>query len=100
LHKNLFLHTSLKYSQANLITTINKRDQEAFSLLYDTYSTILFHRICDEIKTDDTAEAVFKCVFQKLWKEFPNYDQNTCRLMTWAITLTKESILEFKKAGA
>ena len=55
-------------TQEELLPLIYKKDDRAFTLLYDMYSKSLFGVISNLIKEREDAEDVLQDVFVKIWK--------------------------------
>ena len=83
-----------KYSEEELILLLQRKDQKAFSYLYDNYSGALngiIHRMVDEVQL---AEDILQEAFVKIWNNFSQYDSNKGRLFTWMINLTRNLTID------
>jgi RNA polymerase sigma-70 factor (ECF subfamily) len=72
-------------SQEELIPLILKKDERAFTVLYDMYSKSLFSVISNLLKETEDAEDVLQEVFVKIWKSMDTYSDSKGRLYTWIL---------------
>jgi RNA polymerase sigma factor (sigma-70 family) len=83
-----------KYSEEELIYFLKKRDQSAFSYLYDNYSAVLFGVIYKMLEDKELAEDILQEAFIKIWNNFSNYDSMKGRLFTWMLNLTRNLTID------
>ncbi len=81
-------------TQEELLPLIYKKDDKAFTLLYDMYSKSLFGIIATLLKNPDDAQDVLQEVFIKIWKNIDTYDPNKGRLYSWMVTIARNSALD------
>lgn len=81
-------------TQEELLPLIYKKDNKAFTLLYDLYAKSLFGIIATLLKDPKDAQEVLKEVFIKIWKNIDSYDENKGRLFTWMSTIARNSAHE------
>lgn len=92
-----------KYSEEELIYLLKKKDQTAFSYLYDNYSAVLYGIIYKMLENRELSEDVLQEAFIKIWNNFSNYDSVKGRLFTWMLNITRNLTIdiirskEFKK---
>lgn len=92
-----------KYSEEELIYLLKKKDQTAFSYLYDNYSSVLYGIIYKMLENRELSEDVLQEAFIKIWNNFSNYDSVKGRLFTWMLNITRNLTIdiirskEFKK---
>ena len=84
----------LKYSEENLVLLLKKRDQQAFSYLYDNYSAALNGVIYRMVEDKELAEDILQEVFVKIWNNFANYDTGKGRLFTWMLNISKNLTID------
>lgn len=68
---------------------LQRRDQQAFSYLYDNYAGALNAVICRMVDNPQLAEDILQEAFVKIWNNFSQYDSSKGRLFTWMINLTR-----------
>jgi RNA polymerase sigma-70 factor (ECF subfamily) len=61
--------------QEELIPLILKKDERAFTIMYDMYSKSLFSVISNLVKDTEDAEDVLQEVFVKIWKSIDSYSE-------------------------
>ena len=81
-------------SQEELIPLILKKDERAFTILYDMYSKSLYSVISNLLKETEDAEDVLQEVFVKIWKNIESYNESKGRLYTWMLNIARNSSLD------
>ncbi len=96
---------TLKYSEEELVTLLQSRDQLAFTYLYDNYSAALNGIICRMVENRELAEDILQEAFVKIWNNFYSYDTSKGRLFTWMLNITRNLTIDtlrskgYKKQG-
>ena len=60
-------------TQEELIPLILKKEERAFTIMYDMYSKSLFSVISNLVKETEDAEDILQEVFVKIWKSIDSY---------------------------
>ena len=81
-------------SQEELLALINKKDERAFTHLYDMYSKSLFSVINVLIKNREEAEDVLQEVFVKIWKNIDSYNEGKGRFYTWILNIARNTSID------
>ncbi|WP_313806450.1 sigma-70 family RNA polymerase sigma factor [Flavobacterium sp.] len=81
-------------TQEELLEQIYKKDNKAFTLLYDMYAKSLFGIIYNLLKDKEEAEDVLQEVFVKIWKGIDSYDQNKGRFYTWILNIARNTAID------
>jgi RNA polymerase sigma-70 factor (ECF subfamily) len=81
-------------SQEELIPLIKKKDERAFTILYDMYSKSLFSVISNLLKETEDAEDVLQEVFVKIWKNIETYNETKGRLYTWMLNIARNTSID------
>lgn len=81
-------------TQEELLPLIYKKDERAFTLLYDMYSKSLFGVISNLIKDQEEAEDVLQDVFVKIWKNIDSFSEEKGRLYTWMVNITRNTAID------
>ena len=90
-----FALAKLKYmSQEELLVLIYKKDERAFTYLYDMYSKSLFSVINVLIKNREEAEDVLQDVFVKIWKNIDSYHESKGRFYTWILNIARNTSID------
>ena len=85
---------SATYSESELVTSLQQRNEKAFSYLYDNYSGALYG-IINSIVTDiETANDVLQEVFVNIWKKIESYDSTKGRLFTWMLNIARNAAID------
>jgi RNA polymerase sigma-70 factor (ECF subfamily) len=83
-----------KYSEDELILSLQHKDQQAFSYLYDNYAPALNGVIFRMVEEKELAEDILQEAFIKIWDNFHQYDDSKGRLFTWMINLVRNLTID------
>src|SRR6186713_2045787 len=81
-------------SQEELLVLIYKKDERAFTHLYDMYSKSLFSVIHVLIKNREESEDVLQEVFVKIWKNIDSYNESKGRFFTWVLNIARNAAID------
>jgi len=81
-------------TQEELLPLIYKKDDKAFTILYDTYAKSLLGVISAFLKDQEEAEDALQEAFIKIWKNIETYDESKGRLFTWIVTMARNTAIE------
>lgn len=84
----------LPYSEAELVEKLKNQDKEAFSLLYDNYSSALYGLICTIVKDDEAAQDILQDVFVKIWGNILSYKKEKGTLFTWMLNIARNTSID------
>ena len=73
---------------------ILKKDDKAFTLMYDMYSKNLYGVIYNLINDREEAEDVLQEVFIKIWKNIEQYNESKGRFFTWIINIARNTTID------
>lgn len=85
---------SKRLSQEELLHSIRKGDKAAFSILFDTYSPVIFAIIkksCPDIKS---SEDLLQKTFIKIWQGIPTFDPSKQRFIPWMLIIARNEANE------
>ncbi len=88
------MHTPDTYSEEELVSLLRKRDQNAFTYLYDNYSNALNRIIFRLVDNEHLREDILQEAFVKIWNNFQQYDSSKGRLFTWIANLTRNLTID------
>lgn len=83
-----------KYSEEELVSLLQSKDQPAFSYLYDNYAPALKAVIMRMVDDVQIAEDILQEAFVKIWNNFSQYDAAKGRLFTWMINITRNLTID------
>ncbi len=94
------MNSKTTYSEQELVSLLQQRNESAFSYLYDNYSGSLYG-IVNAIVTDkEIANDVLQNVFVNIWRKIDSYDSTKGRLFTWMLNIARNaSIDEVRSKG-
>ena len=81
-------------TQDQLLVLIYKKDEKAFTHLYDMYSKSLFAVINVLVKNREEAEDVLQDVFVKIWKNIDSYHESKGRFYTWILNIARNTSID------
>ncbi|PUV25253.1 RNA polymerase sigma factor [Sphingobacterium athyrii] len=84
--------------EETLILLLKKKNQQAFSYLYDNYADALYGVVCRIVASTEHAEEVIQDVFVKIWKHVDLFDSEKGRLYTWMINIARNTALDYRKS--
>ena len=79
---------------AQLLLRVAERDRQAFSLLYDRYSGILYSTIFRVLNNHDEAADILQDVFVQIWDRAGAYDPALGKPFNWALTLARNKAID------
>ena len=84
-----------KYSdEKTLIDGLVRKDKNAFTYLYDNYSSALFGVINRILQSDEVAEDVLQDAFVKIWKNIDQYNTSKGSLYTWMLNICRNLTID------
>lgn len=81
-------------TQEELLPMILKKDDKAFTLMYDMYSKSLFGVVYNLINNREEAEDVLHEVFVKIWENIASYNESKGRFFTWIINIARNTTID------
>ena len=81
-------------TQEDILPLILKKDDKAFTTLYNMYSKSLFGVISNLIKEQEEAEDVLQEVFVKIWKNIESYNESKGRFYTWILNIARNTAID------
>ncbi|MES2544346.1 MAG: sigma-70 family RNA polymerase sigma factor [Bacteroidota bacterium] len=81
-------------TQDELLILVYKKDDKAFTHIYDMYSKSLFAVISNLVKDREEAEDVLQEVFVKIWKNIDSYNETKGRFYTWILNIARNTSID------
>lgn len=81
-------------TQEDLLPMLLRKDDKAFTLLYDMYSKNLYGIIYNLIKDAEESEDVLQEVFVKVWKNIETYNESKGRFFTWLLNIARNTAID------
>ena len=81
-------------TQEEIIPLLLKKEDKAFTIMYDMYSKSLFSVISNLLKETEDAEDVLQDVFVKIWKNIESYNESKGRLYTWMLNIARNTAID------
>lgn len=86
--------TLIKYSEDELVSLLQQKNQQSFSYLYDNYCAALNGAIYRIVENTALAEDILQEAFVKIWNNIDNYDASRGRLFTWMLNIAKNLAID------
>jgi RNA polymerase sigma-70 factor (ECF subfamily) len=80
---------SKQFSQEELLLSIRKGNTAAFSILYDTYSPVIFAVINKSVADIKVSEDLLQRTFIKIWQNISNFDPSKQRFLAWMLVIAR-----------
>lgn len=71
-----------------------KGDEQAFSLLYDTYIDSIYRFIYVRVEDQQTAEDIASGVFLKAWEKLGSYQQRGLPFRAWLFRIARNAVID------
>jgi RNA polymerase sigma-70 factor (ECF subfamily) len=81
-------------TQEDILPLILKKDDKAFTTLYNMYSKSLYSVITNLIGEQEEAEDVLQEVFVKIWKNIESYNESKGRFYTWILNIARNTAID------
>lgn len=81
-------------SQEELLPQIYKKDNKAFTLMYDMYSKSLYGIIFNLVNDKEESEDILQEVFVKIWKNIDSYNEDKGRFFTWILNIARNTAID------
>jgi RNA polymerase sigma factor (sigma-70 family) len=81
-------------NEGELVFQLKQKDSQAFSYLYDNYSTALYNVICQLINDNELADDILQEVFLNIWRRIETYDPSKGRLFTWMLNIARNASID------
>ena len=94
MYLNQRLYSKPTYSEAELVSLLQQKDEQAFSNLYDNYSGALFNIITQIVPDREIASDVLQEVFLNIWRKINSYDAAKGRLFTWMLNIARNAAID------
>ncbi len=86
------------YSEAELISSLKYKEEQAFSYLYDNYAPALYNIIQQIVPEREIANDVLQEVFLNIWRKIDSYDADKGRLFTWMLNIARNASIDKRRS--
>lgn len=81
-------------TQEEILPLVLKKDDRAFTILYEMYSKNVFGVIYNLMNDKEEAEDVLQEVFIKIWKNIDSYNESKGRFYTWIVNIARNATID------
>ena len=92
------MENSILDAQDQLILALRSGDEDAFKVLYDSYSAVLLGIIYRIVADKIEAENLLQDSFVKIWQNIARYDPEKGKLATWLFNIARNTAIDFKRS--
>jgi RNA polymerase sigma factor (sigma-70 family) len=82
------------YSEQELVESLRRKENDAFSYLYDHYSGALYSVIMQVVGEKELSNDVLQETFVNIWKRIDSYDEVKGRLFTWMLQVARNAAID------
>lgn len=86
--------TKLTYEENELVASLRKKEDEAFSYLYEHYSGALYGVIKQIVTDAELSNDVLQETFVNVWRRIDSYDETKGRLFTWMLNIARNAAID------
>ncbi|MCG2614475.1 sigma-70 family RNA polymerase sigma factor [Terrimonas sp. NA20] len=83
-----------KYSEQELVSLLQQRQESSFGYLYDNYAGALLGVVGGIVADQETARDVLQEVFVNIWRKIELYDPAKGRLFTWMMNIARNAAID------
>ena len=83
----------------NLIDQLKKKDQEAFSKLYELYSAAIYGVILKICRSEELAQEVLQDTFLTVWNKSDLYQEEKASFYTWMYRIARNKSLNAMRSS-
>jgi len=76
------------------VAFLTRGDRQAFSVIYNAYSSALYGVIARIITNEEAAADLLQEAFIKIWNSRANYDPSRGRLFTWLLNIARNTAID------
>lgn len=87
-----------KYSEINLLSSLQNGDDQAYAVLCDRYSSMLYGIITRIVHDESSAENLLQDCFIKIWRNIQSYDKAKGSFATWLINIARNTAIDFTRS--
>lgn len=85
---------SMSMTQEEILSLLYKKDEKAYTILYDMYAKSLFAIIFNLVKEREEAEDILQDVFVKIWKNIDSFSESKGRFYTWMLNIARNTAID------
>jgi len=88
------LVAKVTYEEHDLVASLRRKDDEAFSYLYEHYSGALYGVIKQIVGDAELSNDVLQESFVNIWRRIDSYDETKGRLFTWMLNVARNAAID------
>ena len=82
------------YDERELVAALRRKDEQAFSYLYDHYAGALYNVVKQVVVDTDVSSDVLQEIFVNIWRKIEQYDESKGRLFTWMLNIARNAAID------
>lgn len=76
------------------MAALRRKDEQAFSYLYDHYAGALYNVVKQVVMDADVSSDVLQEIFVNIWRRIEQYDESKGRLFTWMLNIARNAAID------
>ncbi len=80
--------------EQEIVSLLHLQDSKGLVLLYEHYSSALYHIVLRIVRREEVAQEVLQDVFVKIWSQSKSYDVGKGKLFTWMSRIAKNAAID------
>jgi RNA polymerase sigma-70 factor, ECF subfamily len=93
-----FNNTINTVSEDTLIELLRAGDNDGYTILYDSYSAMMYGVIKRIVVVEEDAENLLQDCFVKVWRNAQSYDATKGKLSTWLLNIARNTAIDFTRS--
>ncbi|WP_442601850.1 RNA polymerase sigma factor [Paenibacillus sp. KN14-4R] len=81
-------------SDYELMLLVKQKEQEALSILYDRYATLIYSFACKALRDEQAARDIVQAVYVRLWTTGSDFNPDKGKFTSWLITITRNLTMD------
>jgi RNA polymerase sigma-70 factor (ECF subfamily) len=94
------LDNKLIYTEHELVTLLQREDNNAFAYLFEKYSKAIYNGIFQIVGEEENSNDVLQQVFVTYWQKIQLYDASKGRLFTWMLNIARNASIDLLRSKA
>ena len=92
------MYTKVNTTETQLLALLQRKNQEGYFVLYNTYSQALYGVLKKLVQSDNLAADLLEKSFVNIWRNLQFYDPAKGSLFVWMFTITRSLAIAHLKS--
>jgi RNA polymerase sigma-70 factor, ECF subfamily len=86
---------SRQFDDEQVISQVKSGDADAFGMLYDQYSVVIFRYVYSHLENRLDAEDLTEEIFLRAWRALPKYDERGLPFSAFLFRIARNSLIDY-----